>query len=600
MTDALRSTAQETAALFARTGGVWLRLWRPLLSLALLGWVAYYGSVLLGVTIAPVQAYLIVPALALGAVVQLATVVAGMRLVAVELRVPELLRSTAGAEAVPASNLAVLGATLLPFLGIYSAFGMVDRYVTDLMSVIVIRYGEGAVVGDLNPTKSWWGIAAVVGVVVLLFALRRWLEAVQERTGRTWPGLVGVFVEASALFLVLLSGFRVVESVQLWWDDTTMASWVEAPRAWVTSLWAVMPDAVVSAGDFLGATLWPLVWEVVSQPLAWLTLAALAFGAKVVSLADLWRGGEPDAPDASDTPPGSSGRLRTVVLELQQVVLGDIDSKYLPTWHSFRLVLRAGAPFLGAFILAFTLLQITSGALADLAHDLIGPQQVTVWIKLLPFEEIVPNVLATSLQLALLGAAFSRILTGAAEAGPEGRTPRGRVQRAAVVSLLCLALAGASVLTDQGGHDVNRQGTIGVPAEFMDATVTVGQPRVGDVLRRELYDPLPSTGAFVVVPVSIYRSGTGLQSVSVDLVAGDRWYDPWPAGSLSVGTEPGFDTTAEFLFEVVAEDLPLVRIVVTPDEGMLRGTGVTLEVSPGLTAVAGTVEVRSSYQERVP
>ena len=599
MTDALRNTVRETSALFARTGGVWLRLWRPLLSLALLGWAAYYGSVLLGVTIAPVQAYLIVPALALGAVVQLATIVAGMRLVATELGVPELLRRTAGAEAgEPASELAVLGATLLPFLGIYSAFGMVDRYVTDLMAVIVIRHGEGAVVGDLNPVENWWGIAVVVGVVVMLFAVRRGLEAVQERTGRTWPGLVGVFVEASALFLVLLSGFRVVETVQLRWYDTNLASWVAAPGDWLAAWWARLPGAVVAAGDFLGATLWPLVWEVITQPLAWLTLAALAYGSKVVSLADLWRGGGRAGEGAPDARPGSSGRFRTAVLELQQVVLGDLDAKYLPTWHSFRLVLRAGAPFLGAFILAFTVLRITSDALSNLLHDLIGPQQVTVWIKLLPFEDLVPTVLTMSLQVALLGAAFSRILAGAATAEPDTRG--GRVQRAVVVSLLCLALAGASVLNDRATYDVQRQGQVDLPTEFMGATVTVGRPRVGDVLRRESYDPLPSAGAYVIVPVSIHRSGSGLQSVSVKLLAGDRQYDPWPAGSLSVATEPGFETTRAFLFEVVAEDLPAARIVVTPDEGMLRGTGVTLEVSPGLAPSIGPVDLQPSFQERVP
>ena len=599
MTDALRSTVRETSLLFARTGGVWLRLWRPLLSLALLGWVAYYGSVLLGVTIAPLQAYLIVPTLALGAVVQLATIVAGMRLVAAELRVPELLHRTAGAEAgEPASELAVLGATLLPFLGIYSAFGMVDRYVTDLMAVIVIRHGEGAVVGDLNPAKSWWGIAIVVAVVVVLFVVRRWLEAVHERTGRTWPGLVGVFVEASALFLVLLSGFRVVESVQLWWYDTNLAAWVAAPGAWLAGWWATLPAGVVVVGDFLGATLGPLVWEVVTQPLAWLTLAALAYGSKVVSLADLWRGGGTAHDDPSAAAPSTSGRFRTAVLEAQQVMLGDLDAKYLPTWHSFRLVLRAGAPFLGAFMLAFTVLRITSDALSNLLHDLIGPQQVTVWIKLLPFEDLVPTVLTMSLQLALLGAAFSRVLTGAATAEPGARG--GRVARAVVVSLLCLALAGASVLNDRATHDVQRVGQVGVPTEFMEATVTVGQPRVGDLLQRESYDPLPSAGAFVIVPVSIHSDGTGLKSAAVKLLAGDRQYDPWPASNLWVATEPGFETTREFLFEVAAEDLSAARIVVTPDEGMLRGTGVRLEVRPGLAPTAGTVDLQPSAQERVP
>ena len=45
--------------------------------------------------------------------------------------------------------------------------------------------------------------------------------------------------------------------------------------------------------------------------------------------------------------PRGSGRA---AVELKEAFLGDIDDKYLPTFHSLRLVLRAGVVFLGSYV----------------------------------------------------------------------------------------------------------------------------------------------------------------------------------------------------------------------------------------------------------
>jgi len=46
-----------------------------------------------------------------------------------------------------------------------------------------------------------------------------------------------------------------------------------------------------------------------------------------------------------------------VAKEAQEIFLGDLDDKYLPTFHSIRLILRAGLVFLGSFVLVYALLQ---------------------------------------------------------------------------------------------------------------------------------------------------------------------------------------------------------------------------------------------------
>ena len=98
-------------------------------------------------------------------------------------------------------------------------------------------------------------------------------------------------------------------------------------------------------------------WEVLSQPIIWLAVAALVFGSQVLSLAELWRKGQPYAAGARrDGLRAATGRkhrgpaARPAAArasgwpagQLREAFLGDIDDKYLPTFHSLRLVLRAG------------------------------------------------------------------------------------------------------------------------------------------------------------------------------------------------------------------------------------------------------------------
>ena len=110
--------------------------------------------------------------------------------------------------------------------------------------------------------------------------------------------------------------------------------------------------------------------EALTQPLLWLAVAALVYGSRVLSLAELWRKGQPyaarvpgasivrplrreagRAPGRPAAPRGKTGRCG----RLQEAFLGDLDDKYLPTFHSLRLVLRAGVLFLGSYVLVYSL-----------------------------------------------------------------------------------------------------------------------------------------------------------------------------------------------------------------------------------------------------
>ena len=86
-----------------------------------------------------------------------------------------------------------------------------------------------------------------------------------------------------------------------------------------------------------------MFWTVVSQPIIWLAVAALVYGSQVLSLADLWRRGQPAAArvvgasrfdrrgDKRALRPATPPGVARVGSEVREAFLGDIDDKYLPT-----------------------------------------------------------------------------------------------------------------------------------------------------------------------------------------------------------------------------------------------------------------------------
>ncbi len=262
-------------------------------------------------------------------VLRLATVVIALRSVATELGAPALLRQVAPGDAVDddrdRSLGRLLGITLLPFLAVYAAFGYVDSFARDVVLLSTYRFGPGELLGDLNPLNSATTAAIAIALVVVLFVARRLLERWQERTGRLLPALLAALVEASGLFVVLLSAFRLVEGTRLWLGERRLAQWWQGAVDWSTGwLRFDLPELIGQVWSFLAGTIWPVLWDVVSQPLAWLTLAALVFGSRVLSLGDLLHTGP--APDEGVPTRAERARLalaraegpRRVLLRLQR------------------------------------------------------------------------------------------------------------------------------------------------------------------------------------------------------------------------------------------------------------------------------------------
>jgi hypothetical protein len=321
----------------------------------------------------------------------------------------------------------LVAVTLLPFLGLYSAFGLVDDKAGQLANEMQFRNGIAAPsvltsVRGLAEQHTWW----MVGLLVGLYLLRRLVDQLHERTRIGLLGILTAVVESFFILVVIFGGFLLLKRPGRWLADRQVAAWLDAAgRAVERALAALhlrLPELLHRLAGFLADPVWPMFWTVVSQPIIWLAVAALVYGSQVLSLADLWRRGQPAASrvvgasrfdrrrDKRALRPATPPGVARVGSEVREAFLGDIDDKYLPTFHSIRLVLRAGATFLGAFVLVYTAVLVAQNLVQQLYLFLLGGHGINFWYRVNPFLDLVDALPWEPLRLCLLAVAFRRCL----------------------------------------------------------------------------------------------------------------------------------------------------------------------------------------------
>ena len=428
------------------TGRVWWRLLPQVLGLYLLGWLGSQVAMRLAVAAGDVSAWLALVLFSFNFVSLLTALVLILQVVGRELGIRSLIPADeAAVDGRDESVGQLLAVTLLPFLGLYAAFGQVTEAAGDLTVEQGIRSGfgaEGSVLGVLNDASRqhpWWLLALVVGIYVL----RRVLDALHERTGRQVLGLLVALVESFFMLLVILGGIRLFQQAVIWLTGRAFWGWGAAVRdaaaAFLARFAIDLPAVLDAIGRVLSEDVWPVAWDVVSQPVLWLAVAALIYGSQVLSLAELWRKGQTYAERIPGA--GTFARYRDkqalrrlgppprgvqrVAREAKEAFLGDVDDKYLPTFHSLRLVLRAGFVFLGSFVLVHAVLTAVRNYFSTAVEALLGGHTVDFWTVWGPWVDLATELPFEPLRLCLLAVAFRRCLelfqqrsTAAPVAGP--------------------------------------------------------------------------------------------------------------------------------------------------------------------------------------
>ncbi len=423
----------DLAILIINTTKVWWRLLPKILTVYLLGWLGYQLTLKLAILAASVSPWLALGVFSAGFIFKLAAVVLILRLAGAELRVRQLIPEDEYEDDGRESSVsALLAITLLPFLGIYTAFGQIQEAAGDLQVQSKFQSGgvlsEGDITSRLNlDAGSPRHYLTVTAVVVGAYVVRRLVDKIHEETGWRPLGFVVALIEGFFVLSALIAGGGAVQRVFDWLGNRVFVSWLDrigdALRAVGTALTDLLPGFVITAAEAIRDGFWPVLTEVVSQPIIWLAVAALIYGSNVISVAELWRNGKPLASRVrvvrrrierrSDRPRREfrpDGRVAFVGAELKEAFLGDIDDKYLPTLHSLRLILRAGLVFLGAYVLVYNLLEIASNYWHLALLRMVGGHSAAFWFTFGPAVELLEDLPVEPWRICLLAVALQRAL----------------------------------------------------------------------------------------------------------------------------------------------------------------------------------------------
>lgn len=598
--ETLRLTAAEFWRLLVRTASTLARVWPQALGLLLLGWSANNLAILLGTEVSTSQPWAVIPVLALGAVLQLVTILALMRSAA-----GSLGRNAAAGDAgdEPAADPKrnsftwLVATTLLTFLVMYAAFGFLADYARRVVLLSTYRKGYGDLLAALNPLTSPTTAVAMTSIVVIGWLAGRLIEPWAERTRYPLPvRFLGIAVEAIVGLTILLGVFRIFEWLQLWASDRVFSAWWDTAWGAVNSVIHLdLPAFVQQSWQVFVDVVWPVLSVGVLRPLVWLAMAGLVFGARVLSLSELWRLESP-----ATLRPGALARLRsddqttsgirTIVIRAQSFLFDGLDERVLPAWQSLRLVLRSGWAFLGAYLIAFTLIDLAGRWLEHLAIWLIGGHQAAFWIKVDPFVDLITTVVVAAFQWVLLVVAYQRAigLDEEAVAAPHGAPadrhggasgPLGAVT-VAVVSIAVVIGAG---LAQPGEVEIVQHAATYQRLDLQGQRVIAAAPRLAHAVT-SYGTEIGTDRIFVVVPFALGSpADPHALGVDVTLQAGTRTYAPFDGGSLVSAAPPGFSIVQELVFEVDPADIgSQARLRVRPSE-LVSGTQQQAEISLGLS-----------------
>ena len=268
--------------LIVDTGRVWWRLLPMIMGVYLLGWLGTELTLRVAVIAGDINPWLALALFAFSFVCTLGAAIVILTLAGRELGIRQLLpEDEREIDDRDTSMTRLLVITLLPFLAIYAAFGQVSEAAYRFVTQQWIRYGflsdQKTVLGALHDLATQhlpWLVALLVGIYVL----RRVLDYLAERTGLRILGLVVVLIESFFMLMVIMGGIRVFQTFQAWLRDRAVMQWLAEIQDALARFFAIfridLPYLITQAWNFFRDQVWPVLVDVLAQPLLWLAVAA--------------------------------------------------------------------------------------------------------------------------------------------------------------------------------------------------------------------------------------------------------------------------------------------------------------------------------------
>ncbi|GAA4230552.1 hypothetical protein GCM10023075_40550 [Streptosporangium album] len=244
---------------------------------------------------------------------------------------------------------------------------------------------------------------AIAVVAYLLKVLFGWWHANGKVKG---SGMATTFFELAFAFYGLNAMGTLVSARSDWLSSRTALAmagdWIQQAEDGIPG-WKAFWTAV--------GEVWPYVVSALIEPLTWLTVAALVYGAFAEDTRAVVRGTRLDA--VADRMEQTHSLTRST---MTRATTG-FQERWVPPANAFRLAVRGGAALFGMFCLCYVLVQVGADYASQGVKMLIGNEEPYIWVALGAPAGVVRDLLVKTLTVCLLAATFDIAATRSREAG---------------------------------------------------------------------------------------------------------------------------------------------------------------------------------------
>lgn len=313
-----------------------------------------------------------------------------------------------------------LAAALLPFLAFYAAYKFLQAEALDYEYQLAVHkvnetvanvLGGGTVDAPstgLQSLSTWLFIGLGVTAYLLRFLFKKHGG---KNSGGPVRRLFVTYLEALWIFVVAYQVTSFIPSPKGWLKERQAAAWVNDGYTWVLDHLlgvAKVREVWDSVTGFLAAGIGDL-WSAAVLPLMWITMTAVIYGRAVNKpdkLQPRWR---------FDRITHRWQRTPRIVRAAGNSVVSDWKDRWTPVINAFRLVVRSGLrPMLGYFLAWAVVTFLASYTWIFLRDFVLGPHSLMFWQVIDEPLNLVTDGLKIMLQVALLAAAYDRMVGGLA------------------------------------------------------------------------------------------------------------------------------------------------------------------------------------------
>lgn len=468
----------------------------------------------------------------------------------------------------------VIGMSLLPFVGVYSAFGGIEQATYNLFIAGVLQDGistQATATEILDPVDAR-GRLVIGAVLVFTYAIRRLLDAFVARFGLEILRLASALVEGFFSVVLVFGGSRMLSDLRAWLSTRQIAEDLQ-------TMWAAMsdvlgqihidlPQAIVGAWQFLTQTVWPLFLNGLVEPMLWLAVAGLVFGTYTVSAAELWH-----APTEQDLAKRKFRNARLEHLEMRvlsaseeskyvatnttDVVMTDLEDRIIPFIQSTRHVLRRGIGFAAVFSLLYSVVAFIPDVVLLVAYEIVGGQKFETWLAVTPLVSLIGVAIGEPLRMSLLAVVMTMTFLPRTEDPIRGL--RGVV--AFLMAAILVTLGGLISELKVDGPSQDLRHVTGRSGELAQGVILTVEDMQASEYAESGGVRYQTPGSFMAVTVSLATTGREDTVATCYLLttdsAGNEISNEVVLGSAArhVSPEPGFREYHTLVYERPTEEL---------------------------------------------